>query len=83
MRKRGFISLLTCLAIILSFSLSVAAAPKDMGDGQLFDAEFYADTYPDLKAAFGYDEGKLYAHYLQFGKAKGATGGIFRTPSEC
>ena len=27
-----------------------------------FDAEFYVAAYPDVAAAFGTDEAKLYAH---------------------
>lgn len=53
------------------FSLDIMAAPKTMSDGQLFDAKYYADTYPDVKAAYGYDETKLYEHYLAFGKNEG------------
>lgn len=37
-------------------SLTVYAQPKTMPDGTVFDAEFYAETYPDVKAAFGKDE---------------------------
>lgn len=36
-----------------------------------FDYVNYADTYPDLKAAFGYDKDMLWNHYQQFGKAEG------------
>ena len=36
-----------------------------------FDARAYADRYPDLKAAFGYDVLALYKHYLKFGRAEG------------
>lgn len=38
-----------------------------------FDYKAYSDTYPDLKAAFGYDAAALYNHYLQYGKAEGRT----------
>ena len=38
-----------------------------------FDYKAYADTYPDLKAAFGYDKDKLWDHYNNFGKAEGRT----------
>ena len=31
---------------------------------ETFDYETYADTYPDLKAAFGYDATALYNHYM-------------------
>lgn len=36
-----------------------------------FDATAYADTYPDLKEAFGYDENKLWEHWINFGKNEG------------
>ena len=57
--------------ILFSYSSKAYAEPKEMSDGQLFDAQFYADTYPDVKEAYGYDEALLYEHYLLFGKAEG------------
>lgn len=39
-----------------------------------FDYRAYANIYPDLKAAYGYDAQKLYAHYVNFGKAEGRVG---------
>lgn len=49
--------LLAVLAVaIMGSSLTVYAQPKTMPDGTVFDAEFYAETYPDVKAAFGKDE---------------------------
>lgn len=39
-----------------------------------FDYRAYANIYPDLKAAYGYDAAKLYAHYVNFGKAEGRVG---------
>ena len=39
-----------------------------------FDYRAYANIYPDLKAAYGYDASKLYAHYVNFGKAEGRVG---------
>ena len=36
-----------------------------------FDAKYYADTYPDLKAAFGYDSAKLLSHWKTFGIKEG------------
>ena len=32
---------------------------------------YYADTYSDLKNAFGYDADALYNHYITYGKGKG------------
>lgn len=39
-----------------------------------FDYRAYANVYPDLKKAYGYDAQKLYAHYVNFGKAEGRVG---------
>lgn len=39
-----------------------------------FDYRAYANVYPDLKAAYGYNAEKLYAHYVNFGKAEGRVG---------
>ena len=47
------------------------AGPKQMADGGLFDAAYYAATYPDVVAAFGTDEAMLYNHYVLYGKAEG------------
>ncbi len=68
--------------IFLQCSSKVYAEPKEMSDGQLFDAQFYADTYPDVKEAFGYDEDLLYAHYLTCGKAEGRLPYAGATPAE-
>ena len=71
MNKRFAISVLLVFLLVCMFSSNVNASPKVMSDGELFDAQFYADTYPDVKEAFGYDEALLYAHYLTCGKAEG------------
>ena len=61
-----------CAAMMMSGgSLTVFAAPKTMSDGQTFDAEFYAETYPDVVAALGSSESALYSHYVNYGKAEG------------
>lgn len=39
-----------------------------------FDYRAYANVYPDLKNAYGYDAEKLYAHYVNYGKAEGRVG---------
>lgn len=36
-----------------------------------FDYRYYADTYPDLKAAFGYNEQQLYNHWRNRGILEG------------
>ena len=47
-------------------------APKALTKNN-FDYKAYADTYPDLKAAFGYDKDALWNHYNNFGKKEGRT----------
>ena len=37
----------------------------------IFDAHFYADKYPELKAVYNYDEEALYNHFLFFGIKEG------------
>ena len=36
-----------------------------------FDSRYYADIYPDLYAAFGYDHDALWNHYDTTGRAEG------------
>lgn len=40
----------------------------------VFDATYYANRYPDLKAAFGNDESALLQHFIQYGMAEGRQG---------
>lgn len=46
------------------------AQPKEMKDGTVFDAEYYAQTYADVVAVYGIDENALYQHYCDYGKAE-------------
>ncbi|MDE6053689.1 MAG: hypothetical protein K2G55_08010, partial [Lachnospiraceae bacterium] len=47
------------------------AAPEIMTDGEVFDAEFYAEMYPDVFAVLVTDSDALYQHYVMFGKTEG------------
>ncbi len=40
----------------------------------VFDAEFYANTYGDIKAAFGSDANALLNHFVQYGMGEGRQG---------
>lgn len=57
--------------MMAGMSMESYAAPKQMPDGNVFDAQFYAETYPDVAAVYGTDETMLYNHYLLCGKAEG------------
>ena len=49
--------------MITASPMTVFAAPKLMPDGGVFDPQYYAETYPDVKEAFGTNENLLYNHY--------------------
>lgn len=57
-------------ATILSGSLNVYAA----GLRDVFDAVYYAETYPDLAASIGNDAEALYQHYVTCGLSEGRSG---------
>ena len=48
------------ISLVFGSSVTVLAAPKTMEDGTVFDAEFYAQTYPDVADGLGTDEKALY-----------------------
>lgn len=60
-------------SIIIGCKLPVYAQPKTMPDGTIFDAEFYANAYPDVVAVYGMEELSLYQHYVDYGKSEGRT----------
>lgn len=68
---KGFVIAALAAAMLFGTTLTSEAAPKAMPDGQIFDAQFYAQNYPDVVAALGNDENMLYSHYVTFGKAEG------------
>ena len=71
MKRRIVKALALVSASTMLFGMTALAAPKTMSDGGVFDATYYAQTYPDVAAAFGTDENLLYQHYLTCGKAEG------------
>lgn len=50
-------------AVFLTGTFSSSAA----GLKDIFDAKYYADNNADLKAAYGYDEEKLFEHFVKHG----------------
>lgn len=69
MKKRfQKVTALAAMAVsVAAFPMSVSAA----GVADVFDASYYADSYADLKEAFGYDETALLQHYLTWGLQEG------------
>lgn len=63
-------AVLLMAAAVLSGSMNVSAA----GLRDVFDAEYYAETDPELKAAFGDDAEALFQHYVTYGLSQGRAG---------
>ena len=51
-------------------SANAVSIPEEL-KAYVFDAQYYADKYADLKAAYGYDEAKLYDHFIHYGIEEG------------
>ena len=58
---------LVVLAVAATMFLSSAFGVSAAGLRDVFDAKHYADTYKDLKAAFGDNEEALYQHFINYG----------------
>lgn len=56
-------------AVVLGSISSARAA--GMGIEDVFDERYYADMYPDLKAAYGYDRAALLEHFKKIGLSEG------------
>lgn len=70
MRKKLILLTIAFVAMI-GCTMTVSAAPKEMPDGTVFDAEYYALNNPDVVEALGTSEDALYQHYVTYGKAEG------------
>lgn len=70
-KLKNFLSLTLITTVLLGSSLSANAAPVMMPDGTFFDAEYYAQTNPDVVGVLGTDATVLYNHYVNNGKAEG------------
>ena len=49
----------------------VASDPGIKDYSLVFDAAYYANRYPDIRAAFGTDSAKLLQHFIQYGMSEG------------
>ncbi len=73
MKKRGKVLLVlsATMVTLVGSVLPVSAAPTY---ADVFDAEYYAENYSDVAAAFGDDEEALYNHYVNYGIYEGRVG---------
>lgn len=66
---RRFVIAAVVGAVVLGSISSARAA--GMGIEDVFDEHYYADMYPDLKAAYGYDREALLEHFRSIGLSEG------------
>lgn len=71
MKKKIMMTLLVMGMMICGSKLTAKALPARMPDGVLFDDDYYAESNPDLMAAYGRNTQLLYRHYVTCGKAEG------------
>ena len=64
---RGLLCGAVASVVLLNSGFSVGAA----GLRDIFDAEYYASKYSDLKEAYGSDEEALYQHFINYGIKEG------------
>ncbi len=57
-------------AMLAGNGIVANAQPKEMKDGTVFDAEYYAQRYADVTAVYGTDETSLFQHYTDYGKSE-------------
>ena len=70
MRRKNIVLCTIAISAFLANGMVVCAAPERMPDGTIFDAEYYAELYPDVVAAVGTDTKALYQHYVNFGESE-------------
>lgn len=68
--RRAVALSVTVGTMLASNGMVANAQPKEMKDGTVFDAEYYARKYADVAAACGTDEASLFQHYTVYGKAE-------------
>lgn len=69
-RMYKILGILTVVVFLVGFKPIIAAAAEPI-TYENFDYKDYADMYPDLKQAFGYDRLSLYNHYMNMGRSEG------------
>lgn len=71
-KGRVLLTLSVTMVTLLGSALPVSAASPSYAD--IFDAEYYGETYSDVAQAFGDDEAALFNHYIKYGIYEGRSG---------
>jgi hypothetical protein len=69
--KKKVLSMTLAVALSFSMGMTAFAAPVTMSDGNVFDADYYAQNNPDVVQVLGTDANALYSHYVNYGKTEG------------
>lgn len=68
--KKRLCRLLTCgVSVFMLSANTLSVSAVDMGT--FFDAEYYAEQYPDVVEVYGTEEEALYEHYVTYGIKEG------------
>lgn len=71
MKNKNWLLGVAAAIILCGNGITSYAAPIEMSDGTMFDAEYYAQQNPDVVNALGSTQEALYQHYVQYGKEEG------------
>lgn len=68
---KTIVSVMVAMVSVLAMGMNAWATPVKMPNGEMFDAEYYAENNPDVTAAVGNSVDALYSHYERYGKKEG------------
>lgn len=71
MAKKARVVVIAITVGAVAFSSISSARAAGRGIEEVFDEHYYADRYPDLKAAYGYDRAALLEHFMRIGLSEG------------
>lgn len=70
-RKKGIIRRFAAAALVCCMLCGTGMQANAATLKDIFDEHYYADMYPDLKEAYGYNRDKLWQHFVEFGLSEG------------
>ena len=72
---KNVVIVLVVIAFIMAGFVPLRTQATETTDySAVFDADYYSNTYPDLKAAFGNDKTALLQHFITYGMGEGRNG---------
>lgn len=76
LKRKLLVPMLITATVVSTLPITVQAATNSSAtlSKDVFDADYYYNTYPDLQTAIGHDEKALLKHYLNYGMKEGRSG---------